>query len=527
MSTWKSRAWLLWLAVLAAAGSVAVILCTARGVRLTPDSAVYMNAARSLTAGRGLVVETGLAEGAPLTHFPPLLPVVLAAPAALGVDLLAAARWLDALMLAGSVLLVGWLVYRYTADRRLAVLGAMLAVSGLPMLRTYTALLSEPLFIPLVLLGILLMDIHLERPHVSLLLGSAAVFALAQLTRWTAAPFIGAAGLVLLLGGRGRATRRLWECALFALAALLPAILWVARNVALAGSAADRTLVSHPVTAAQAREALRTVVAWVAPVKLAHLLRMPYLVVASVILMGAVVWAGAGGYVLWRRTRTDGVQLLRESPWRPPYLLLVGGVAYPVFLAVSLSFFDASTTLKDRILVPMYLAGLVSALWLANLFVISLHSERARKQAMLGLCLLCVLVFVPRGALFALQRSRDGADYTSRAWRESPTLEAGLARASSAPIYTNDCQAFYLLGRVRAQSLPHKVFTTTRLPNRLYGEQSAAMAKDLRERGGLIVYFRGMGHSRGLPSEEQLVHELPLKLLQSFPDGAIYGIEPA
>ncbi len=527
LSARGSRAWLLWLAALAAVAFAAVMLSTARGLRLTPDSVTYMSAARSLAAGRGLTVDVEAGESQPLTHFPPLLPSVLAAPAALGVDLLTAARCLDGLMLAGSTLLVAWLVYRYTADKRLAVLGAALAMVGRPVLWTHTALLSEPPFMFLVLLGILLLDIHLERPRVSLLLGSAAAFALAQLTRWTAAPFIGAAGLVLLLEGRGKASRRLWECALFGLVALLPVVLWVVRNEAVAGTATNRMLAFHPVTVSDAREALRTVTRWVMPWRAARWLRVPYPVLAAAVWLGAGLWAGAGGYVLWRRMRTGGPSALREGVWRPPYLILVGLAAYLVSIAVSLSFFDALTSLEGRILLPVYPAGVVVALYLANLIMVSLHGESARRWAMAGLCLLCTLVFVPQGAAYMLTRSRDGAEYTSRAWRDSPTLKAALARASTSTIYTNERWAFYVLGGVRVHSLPYKIETTTTLPNGQYSEELAAMLKDLSEHGGLVVYFRREAPSRALPSEEELVRELHLRPLQSFPDGVIYGVAPA
>ncbi len=521
-----SRAWLLYLAALAAVAFAAVMLSTARGLRVTPDSVTYMDAARSLAEGRGLTVDVQAGTHDPLTHFPPLPPAMLAAPAALGVDVLVAARCLDGLLLAGSALLVAGLVYRYTADKRLAVLGAALAMVGRPMLRSHTALMSEPPFMFLVLLGTLLLDIHLERPRASLLLGSAVAFALAQLTRWTAAPFIAAAGLVLLLEGRGKASRRLWECALFGLVALLPALLWVLRNEALAGTATNRMLVYHPVTVSDAREAVQTLTRWVVPWRAARWLRVPYLVPAAVVWLGAGLWVGGGGYLLWKRMRTGGLSAVREGVWRPPSLVLVGLAAYLVFLAVSMSFFDAHISLEGRILLPVYPAGVVVALYLANLIVVSLHGERARRRAMVGLCLLCTLAFVPQGVAYMLVRSRDGAEYTSRPWRDSPTLKAALARASTSTIYTNEHWAFYVVGGVRVHSLPHQIKMTTTLANEQYGEELAAMMRDMKEHEGLVVYFRRKLPPRGLPSEEELVRELPLKLLQSFPDGAIYGVAP-
>ncbi len=161
----KSGALLLWLSVVAALGAAGIFLCTARGVMANPDSAMYMGGARSIAAGEGYRLEVFAGDTRPLTRFPPLFSAVLAAPAALGLDLLTADRWLDALLLAGSVLVVGWLVYRHTEDAALAVLGAALAATGSPMIAMHTALLSEPLFVFLVMLGLLLLDGHLRRPR--------------------------------------------------------------------------------------------------------------------------------------------------------------------------------------------------------------------------------------------------------------------------------------------------------------------------------------------------------------------------
>ena len=53
--------------------------------------------ARNLLAGRGLTIPWGAWAGQPVSHFPPLFPLVLAAIGSLGLDPWDAARYLNAL----------------------------------------------------------------------------------------------------------------------------------------------------------------------------------------------------------------------------------------------------------------------------------------------------------------------------------------------------------------------------------------------------------------------------------------------
>ena len=83
------------LAVLSLLAGTAVLAATMRyGPGVSPDSAMYVAAARSLLDGAGFVGYDGL----PVAFWPPLYPAVLAAFGALGPDVVAVARWLGALV---------------------------------------------------------------------------------------------------------------------------------------------------------------------------------------------------------------------------------------------------------------------------------------------------------------------------------------------------------------------------------------------------------------------------------------------
>lgn len=290
------------------------------------------------------------------------------------------------------------------------------------------------------------------------------------------------------------------------------------RNITVGGTAADRPFVFHPVTVARLNQGLTTVAAWVMPHGLARTAWGRCLVPAAAV--GLTAW----GCVLLRRARTGGSDALRGELGRPPYLLLAVSVAYPAFLAISISFFDAFTPLSDRILIPAYLTGLVLVLYVAKLIVVSVCSQQRRRAVIAGICVVCALVCVPQGVHHMVKRSRDGAGYTRRRWRESPTLKAAAAMATSVPVYANDAAAFYVLAGVRAHRMPRAVDPVSTLPNPSYEAELADMMKDVREHGAVVVLFSQRRARRRAPPQELHGHGVTLHLRQSFPDGAIYGI---
>src|SRR5262245_36042527 len=88
------RVWAI-LFAFAFSGAVLILAATARyGAGLTPDSGCYVSVARNLAAGRGLVPHSG----SPFVEWPPLYPLLLALPALGGIEPIAAARVLNAVL---------------------------------------------------------------------------------------------------------------------------------------------------------------------------------------------------------------------------------------------------------------------------------------------------------------------------------------------------------------------------------------------------------------------------------------------
>ena len=138
------------------------------GIGVSPDSVIYLSAADRLLSGDGLKpiayhYAPKMPSGQTLINFPPAYPLVLAATNILTQDRLIGARWINSLLLAASVLLMGTIVSLSAGGSVAAGLSAVfLFLSSFPVLEAYTMMWAEPLFIFLLLSALLLLLMHIK-----------------------------------------------------------------------------------------------------------------------------------------------------------------------------------------------------------------------------------------------------------------------------------------------------------------------------------------------------------------------------
>ncbi len=197
------------------------------GPCLTTDGAEYIAAARNLAAGEGFFV--GVIG--PITHWPPLYPLLLAAAGALlRLDPLDAVGPLNAAVFGLTVFVFGrYLRRRLDSCFAAAWASAALALS-VPLADAASWSMSEPPFILVTTLALIEIDKFLTAGKRRSLAAAAAWSALAALTRYIGAVVVVFAGLALLLRQGAPPQRRTREAAVFLSAACLPAALWILRN---------------------------------------------------------------------------------------------------------------------------------------------------------------------------------------------------------------------------------------------------------------------------------------------------------
>ena len=185
-----------------------VLLHSSRwGLGLSPDSVVYIGAARSLLAGYGFTLPAESALFSPITHYPPLYSSLLAVTGSVAADPLYGAIWLNVAAFSVNIYVSGFLLFATLGSWQLALLGSLFTFTAFPLVQAHTMLWSEALFIMLELLGILLLLRYLQKPEKRILLTTSVVAGLAVLCRYAGFALV-ASGLfaVLFLGARERAT---------------------------------------------------------------------------------------------------------------------------------------------------------------------------------------------------------------------------------------------------------------------------------------------------------------------------------
>ena len=224
----SQREWITLLAIvtMAVCGAVVVAHTTALYPRGGRDSVAYIVSARNLLGGDGLGMWMASGRFAPLTHFPPLYPLVLAAAGTMTGDLLLAARWIDILLIGAAILVAAWIAWDATRSGLVAIAVGFLILTSSRLLISFSSAMSEPLFIVLGLLSLGLAIVASRTESRGILLGSALAASLATLTRYAGVGLIPAGALTVALLRPGPWRSRLAWGGLYLAIAFIPLAGW-------------------------------------------------------------------------------------------------------------------------------------------------------------------------------------------------------------------------------------------------------------------------------------------------------------
>ena len=520
----KSKVFIILLLILAIAGSAALLAGTRWGIGASPDSVYYIGAARNILEGRGYSLPAVDGSDTPLTHLPPFYSALLALLGSSGLGVSQAARWLNVLLFGAGIFMVGLLTSRLAGpgESWIALVGAFLFLTSVVALEFYLMAWSEPLFIFLGLLGLILLGRYLDSPKLGWLLASAVLTGLALLTRFAGAAFVVTGAIGILFFSPGKAARRLLNTGLFGGLSSIPILLWLIRNTRVGGTATSREFVFHPIGKLQISQGLTTLASWLfipdtarTLVKIGVLLIIALGISAAIILAMRSMQASEDRSFSGRFAKIPGIVKL----------LVIFILVYPVFLVFSLSFFDANTPLDQRILSPVFVTGLI----LICFALIEVFKRRGKyrlfKLALSLLAFLFCIFYLIDGVGLLAQAYRTGIGFNSAAWQQSATLKGIQQLPPGVDIFSNAPEGILLHTGRPALTLPRKMNLVIQRPNPDYPENLAAMLNKMEEDGDVIVYFKGLDWP-SLPSEQELVETLPIRVLERYADGTIYGVPP-
>ena len=362
----------------AAFGALAAALVLAREVSYGPglhwDSIVYVSVAHALLDGDGFTYFLDR----PYTIWPPLYPLLLAAPGLSGLDPLDAAGPLNAAAHGLAVLAVARYLLRRLASRPLALWGGLAAALALPLADMAALARPEAPFILFVTLALIRLDGHLADGRRASLWQAAALAALATLVRY---PGIALLGPLLLLPAlrRGPAPgERALRLAAAAAIAVVPAGLWMLRRYLITGEF-GRTLLSRTLPVDYGAldildGMLSGLGAWAFPDLPPAGERLATIPLAAA---GLLALAAALGGSFARERRGGGEA---HPAWRALRVHGVFAFSYLAMLAAATVMDLAWTDIQLRYLTPLYLPLLVAALAAADR-LLALERARERRSA--------------------------------------------------------------------------------------------------------------------------------------------------
>ena len=509
---------LLLTALIAAA---AVAFATRNGIGLSRDSETYFAVARQLLEGKGFSIPAGSDASQPLTHYPPLYPIVLAGLGKMGLDVASGARLLNIVMFASSVLLTGLIFRRgLRLPCSTSLLGAALTAMSIDLVRTYAQAWSEGPFIFLMLAAWLLLGLFLDDHRRAMLIAAALAVALATLTRYAGLGLTIAGAAALLIYGERTRRQRFADLALFLAISCVPIATWFIRNLAHTGSAANRQLAFHLPGGKQMQMAMITIAEWMwpAPSERNWLTWTAFGIVLTLVIIACTSA---------RNARAEG---RRESgqTGNAAGVIACFAIVYSLFVLTSVTLVDASTPLDFRILAPLHLALLIGIIARAY------RDPACRPPPEHGRAIGPTILAITGGNLLAGQAARTTL-WAYHAFEEARGLRhPPPARFRARPICTTasaGCCQILLRKYKRHDDAPEHGSSRQSAAHHHRSRHAPAAATVARPRpssrhptrAGICTMATSftsttMRHPEFIP-EEQLVQALNLELVHADPDG--------
>lgn len=513
----KNKLWLA-LSLLLSCLGIALIL---HYTRLIPgvggDSVQYVMGAESLLEGKGYARLSGGGEIRPITGFPPLYSLVLAGIGWMSVDPFEGARLLNAALFGGSIFLTGLLIFRHTASLVASLIGSALVLTSLSLVSIHGMVMTEPLFIFLMLLAIYNLVRYLDTQRLHFLVISGLMVSLSTMTRYIGLSLFGAGVLSILLLSRTHWKRRLMDCVVFGGLTVVPLYFWFRRNAIVSGTAVNRELIYHPMQAKLLRVFLAEILSWFAPRILALPRTLRNLLVVVTTLPWLVIF-----YFHEVRNFFRKMSETRKAFWTLPWVLAfyVGG--YTAILIVNSTLLDAGTTMSapSRYLTPVFVVVVM-------VFVIAIHRlvEGWRKgivPRMLAVTIGVALIIIYALQVIELVREPFSVGgYFEYKLKRMEAVREFEALDLEAPIISNNPEMIYVMSNRTAYMWPIQ-YDVYKLEDR---DDFDAQVEATREKlldGGLLVVF---GWPEGA---EMLVFDLlETERLAHFIDVSFWGYPEA
>jgi hypothetical protein len=481
---------------------------TDQGIGISSDSIIYIDTAKSLLAGNGFYP-----ANKPLTHFPPLYPLMIAGAGFFcNGDLIQATRLLGIIFMGANIILVG-IAMQLCSGKNMAAVGAIMLffLSSVTIFEVHTWALSEPPFLTFSLTALIILAFYVLNPKLYLLIAASISIALGIITRYIGIILVPVMVLTAFIFVNRPLKDRLKNILWATIIATLPLAIWVIRNLGVAHNATNRTLAIHPPEIKKLLCLGDTLYNFILPVS--------FPIWARILILGIVTaYVITVAALLYNNKKINKYVNLNIIF---PIILTLYSVIYILFLIVSISLFDASTPLDYRMLAPVLLIFLIIIISLSW----SLSKALDKKiiwQIFLSFFIFLTILNGPRTVLRAVYIHNHGLGYNSREWRNSKIIAYLGDFMDNRKIYSNDRLSLWFFLKKDSSLIPRKISPDTLLINHTFEDNLDRMFKECRDGEAIIVYFNKIERSF-LPTIDEIESRANLPILHKFEDGVVFG----
>ena len=493
-------------------GASLALYLTRDGAGATGDSAWYLMGAQNLLAGNGFARTSGGGELRAISHFPPVYSGLIAAISATGITPIDGARYLNLLLFAANILLVGFLIFKVTRSMVAMILGALLIMASVSLIEIHSWIMSEPLYIFLSLAIVHLLALGISSGRRGIIMAASVLTAAAIMTRYAGFSMLAAGAVCIAVLGSRSLGWRLVSAVSFSLPALVPSLWFVASQTSQTGSIANRQIRLHSINPSLVATFQAELIAWVFAKQLPVPWRPRAILAAIVALLGPA-------YLFYSHIRRDGIRRPKADNYEQllPWILGTFLLAYPGLIMANSFLLDAATTLDapERYLAPAYVLLVILSVVTTYELVRRVSWKRIPAAFAISLGVL-LLAFHARQSLRLVDESGLNLGYVIIR-RDMLELMDGLASLDpDLPIISNNPEALYIAAGRTAYLLPIRNDVITQRERTDYEQNIEANRRRL-DSGGVLVIF-------GTPDEaaQEAMNDLDVTLLRGFGSAMFY-----
>ncbi|MDR5589689.1 glycosyltransferase family 39 protein [Christiangramia sp. SM2212] len=452
----------------------------------TPDSISYLEVARNLTAGDGVVNN----EGGLVNHWPPLF--------ALSISFVSLILNIDEVQsgtILMSILFYLFLTVNMNILRLLKVNNLVVLIFGFclifsPVSLNFINFLSEGLFLVLLSISFYFFLKWMHNHRTKNLLICALSCSLFFLTRYAGIAFIGCYCLYLFFFNKEKLVHRSKTTLSFVSIFVLGVMPWFIYQTNFEKPKIGREIAAHIIPISKIQDFGITIVRWFLGSKVAIILFAITLILCF--LKRKIVMA-----------QVLTIYKMNKNLVQQIFLFLF---FYPLLLVISISFFDSYTPINNRILSP-----LLSFILILFFLFLNLLNENKEKLLFMTSALFLLLSFSISIFPSLKRHYVEGSGYSNKAWVESQTLSYLKKNTNKKPVFSNGIE----LGKLHL----NKDFNM--LPRQNEPIAIDKLIKKIKKAEAKVVFFEQVNWRNYLVSGHKLKELVGEDYLLEFKDGFI------